>query len=385
MRISRSWLAAPVLLSAGFLPWNLLLAKARHEPAMVERESPRPPRPSTGDSVPSGLVVVRHVNDSPQQDRQLYDKAIKNPFISGVAFQIHWSEIEPVEGRPDWSKLDQLFAAAESSKKWVQLCVYAGFFSPAWALEGARTDQFPAQYGPDKGKVLSLPMPWDTAHLNHWFEFLKQLNDRYGKSPAFRVIAADGPTSVTAEMTLPKDPRKWREDGYTARKYVQAWQRVFQVYATGFPNQFISLTTGTALNINDQGKMDPGEGARSRQTTVEQAFRLLGGGGGGENDDLHAGEETQHLDTSFVMSYSGRITTGLQMRCAAEHEICSGGLGAAGNPPLALRKSIDKGMQPNDAGQHINYLEIYAPDVLADEMQPVLSYGASLFAPGVAR
>jgi hypothetical protein len=77
----------------------------------------------------------------------LYDKAIKNPFISGVAFQIHWREIEPVEGRPDWSKLDQLFAAAESSKKWVQLCVYAGFFSPAWALEGARTDQFPAQYG----------------------------------------------------------------------------------------------------------------------------------------------------------------------------------------------------------------------------------------------
>jgi hypothetical protein len=146
MRISRSWLAAPVLLSAGFLPWNLLPAKARHEPAMLERESPRPPRPSTGDSVPSGLVVVRHVNDSPQQDRQLYDKAIKNPFISGVAFQIHWREIEPVEGRPDWSKLDQLFAAAESSKKWVQLCVYAGFFSPAWALEGARTDQFPAQW-----------------------------------------------------------------------------------------------------------------------------------------------------------------------------------------------------------------------------------------------
>ena len=73
------------------------------------------------------------------------------------------------------------------------------------------------------------------------------------------------------------------------------------------------------------------------------------------------------------------------MRCAAEHEICSGGLGAVGNPPLALRKSIDKGMQPNDAGQHINYLELYAPDVLADEMQPVLSYGASLFAPGVAR
>jgi hypothetical protein len=55
-------------------------------------------------------------------------------------------------------------------------------------------------------------------------------------------------------------------------------------------------------------------------------------------------------------------------------------MGAPGDPPLALRRSIDKGMQPNNAGQHVNYLEIYLPDVLADEMQPVLSYGASLFA-----
>jgi len=381
MRISRSWLKAPVLLSACFLPWNLPLVKVHPEPSMWEGGSPRPPRAST-DSVPSGLVVVRHVNNSPQQDRQLYDQALKNPVIRGVAFQIHWSEIQPVEGRLDWSKLDQLFAAAESSKKWVQLCVYAGFFSPAWALESARTEQFPVQYGPDKGKVLSLPMPWDTVYLNHWFEFLKQVSDRYGKSSAFRVIAADGPTSVTAEMTLPKDPGKWRNDLYTPRKYIQAWQKVFQVYAADFPNQFISLTVGTALNINDQGKMAHHEGARTRETIVEQAMGLLGRRFVLENDDLHAGPETQHGDTNFVMSYSGRITTGLQMRCAAEHQICSAGLGAEGNSPLALRKSIDKGMQPNDAGQHVDYLEIYEPDVLADEMQPVLRYGASLFAPG---
>ena len=54
-------------------------------------------------------------------------------------------------------------------------------------------------------------------------------------------------------------------------------------------------------------------------------------------------------------------------------------MGAEDDPPLALRKSIDKGMRPNNAGQHVNYLEIYEPDVLADDMQPVLRYGASLF------
>ena len=40
----------------------------------------------------------------------------------------------------------------------------------------------------------------------------------------------------------------------------------------------------------------------------------------------------------------------------------------------------DKVMRSNSAGRHVNYLEIYEGDVLADEMQPVLRYGASLFA-----
>ena len=71
---------------------------------------------------------------------------MNNPFISGVGFQIHWSDIELVEGKPDWSKLDELFAAAEKSKKWVQLCIYPGFFSPAWALEGIKTEKFPVAH-----------------------------------------------------------------------------------------------------------------------------------------------------------------------------------------------------------------------------------------------
>jgi hypothetical protein len=339
------------------------------------------PRPgSTDNTAPSGLVVVRHVNNSPEQDRALEEQALNNPFISGVGFQIHWSDIELVEGKPDWSKLDELFAAAEKSKKWVQLCIYPGFFSPAWALEGVKTEKFPVQYGPDKGTVLSLPMPWDRVYLARWFAFLKQLSDRYGQSPAFRMIAAAGPTSVSEEMTLPRNPKKWQGDSYTPSKYIEAYQKVFQVYAADFPNQFISLAVGNGLNINDQGKIHPREGMRTRQTIIDQAVHLLGRRFVLENHDLHAGPEHQQDATPFVMSYSGRTITGLEMKCAADLGTCSAGMGAKGDPPLALRRSIDKGMQPNKAGQHVNYLEIYEPDVLADEMQPVLRYGASLFA-----
>jgi hypothetical protein len=36
-------------------------------------------------------------------------------------------------------------------------------------------------------------------------------------------------------------------------------------------------------------------------------------------------------------------------------------------------------MAANSSGRHVNFLEIYAGDVLAPDMQPVLQYAASLF------
>jgi hypothetical protein len=196
----------------------------------------------TDNSAPSGLVVV--IANRSLKDRSRYQSAVNNPLISGVALQLHWSDLEPAEGKPDWSNLDELFAAAESSKKWVQLLIFPGFFSPPWALEGVQTDSFPIQYGPGTGTVLSLPMPWDEVYLTRWFAFLKQLSARYGKSPAFRVVAATGPTSVSAEFTLPNSPqdhKKWLNDSYTPSKYTGAWQKVFRVYAAYFPNQYVSL------------------------------------------------------------------------------------------------------------------------------------------------
>jgi hypothetical protein len=103
----------------------------------------RQPGLSPTVSAPSGLVVV--IENNP--DRPLNLRALNNASISGVALQIHWADIEPTEGNPDWTKLDSLFAAAESSRKWVHLLIFPGFFSPLWALEGVKTELFPLQYG----------------------------------------------------------------------------------------------------------------------------------------------------------------------------------------------------------------------------------------------
>ncbi|HXP85492.1 MAG TPA: hypothetical protein VN841_12270 [Bryobacteraceae bacterium] len=334
---------------------------------------------ATDNSLPSGLVVV--IQNKPGQALDL--RALNNSYISGVALQIHWRDIEPVQGNPDWSKLDQLFAAAQASKKWVQLLIFPGFFSPAWALQGAKTESFGLQYGPGKGGVERLPMPWDKVYLGHWFAFLKQVSDRYGKSPAFRVIAADGPTSVSAEFTLPSTPedvRIWRSVSYTPRKYLDAWQNVFQVFAADFPNQYISLSLGFGLNINDRGQLDARERVRTKQAVIDQGISLLGRRFALQysNLDGNAGADQGPPGTALVMGYNGRIVTGFQLRTSCERN--SGNMGAEGDPPLALKRSIDKGTARNNSGHRINYLEIYEPDILAEEMQPVLRNGAALFA-----
>jgi hypothetical protein len=335
---------------------------------------------STDNPLPNGFVVV--IENKPQQARALDLRALNNPFIRGVALQIRWRDIEPVEGKPDWSKLDQLFAAAESSTKWVQLLIFPGFFSPSWALEGAKTELFAIQYGPGKGTVERLPMPWDRVYLNHWFAFLRQLSDRYGKFPAFRVVAADGPTSVSAEFTLPSTPedvQKWLKVSYTPRKYIEAWKKVLQVYAADFPNQYVSLSLGFGLNINDRGKRDGRERMRTKQAIIDEGIGILGRRFALQysNLDGNAGPDVGPPGTALVVGYNGLIITGFQLRTSCVRN--SGNMGAEGDPPLALKRAINKGLEPNRAGHHVNYLEIYEPDVLADEMQPVLRYGASLF------
>jgi hypothetical protein len=309
---------------------------------------------------------------------------LNNPFMSGVSVQINWRDIEPVQGKPDWSKLDELFAAAESSKKWVQVAIFPGFFSPAWALEGAKTDLFEIQYGPDHGTVAKLPMPWDRVYLNRWFTFVKQLGERYGRSPAFRMIAAAGPTSVSEEMTLPQSRpaiQKWLNNSYTPAKYLGAWEEAFRVYADSFPNQCVSLA-GPNLPILEGGRIDRAAHFRAKQEIVERAMRVFGRRLAIQSNDLHAGHApVEALDnTDFINSYSGRIITGFEMRGSSQGPGPSKIMGAEGDPPLALRRSIDKGMVLNNAGRHINYLAIAEGDVLPADMQPVLKYAASLFA-----
>lgn len=344
-------------------------------PTDAQQAAPNLPSMSrTAVGAPSGLVAV--IVNKPGHPFDL--GTFNNPYISGVALQIHWSDIEPVEGKPDWSTLDNLVADAAASKKWVQFLIFPGFFTPSWALAGVQSDRFALQYGPGKGTVETLPMPWDKLYLDRWLAFVKLLSERYGKSPALRLVAADGPTSVSAEASLPNSPadlRQWQADGYTPDKYVAAWNYVFQAYAADFPDQYVSMSLGGGLGIDEHGIVVAGQVARNRQRLVDQAVESLGSRFAIQFSNLDGTQKAQD-GLSFVIGYNGRVVTGLQMRTSAAGK----GMGANGDQPSAvLTSAIDKGMRANASGQRASYLEIYEPDVLAPGMQSALRDGASLF------
>ena len=253
-----------------------------------------------------------------------------------------------------------------------------GFGTPAWALQGVQTATFTVKYGPGKGEQLSLPLPWDQTYLNRWFAFLKAVSGRYQNRPSFIKIAADGPTSVTAEMSLPNEPADlctWVKVGYTSDRLIGAWQQVFANYAQIFPRQYFSLALYPPPPIVSTTRCqngNPGETVHEESQRVRAAIVGLGADSYPrrfvlQTNGLTAAKEDTANSGGYdlVKSYSGKVVIGFQLTTSAmSHPVDMGDpVGAT-----ALQKSLQKGL---DA--HAQFLEVYEPDVLSAAAQTVLA------------
>jgi len=332
-------------------------------------------------NLPTGLSTVSTSDEL--RIGQLFDttdpllNAYANPNTSGVTFRTSWADIEPGDGSFDFSKLDTVFAGAEKGGKWVELILIPGFGTPAWAMQGVQGGLFAIPYGPGNGKVLPLPVPWDATYQSRWAAFLKAVAARYAARPSFRKIAAAGPTSVSAEMSLPdgaNDIAQWEKFGYTAEKYVAAWQQTFALYAATFPAQFFSLALHPALPIPKGGKRpDPRDQIVADGLKYPRQFAL-------QADGLDGNGGADKYGYTAVEDYSGKIATGFMMQTSASVRPTK--VGPAGDPAKDLQAAVDKGLARNKAGRTIAYLEIYEPDIVNPAMQAVLQAAQQRLASG---
>lgn len=297
-----------------------------------------------------------------------------NPLIAGVALRINWTDVEPGADQFNWQILDQVFTEATASHKFVVLTVVPGFGTPTWALAGVATATFARQYGPEAGQSGTLPMPWDQVYLSRWFAFLNVVATRYGANPAFRMISAAGPTSVSEEMSLPDigpDLSRWIGLGYTPSKYIGAWTTVFGAYLRIFPSQYISLALYPGLAIDDNALRDPAQRGATTAAVVAEGLNVvpkvvLQGNG------LVASSNGDNV-YDLVQAKNGAAVTGFELTTAAT--INPAREGDAADPVHALTLALEHGL-----AAQVDFLELYQADVVNPSMQAELQVAVSQLA-----
>jgi hypothetical protein len=334
---------------------------------------PTPARPR-----PTGLVAVLTYRSGQPLSLAAFD----NLNISGVALQIHWADIQPTEGDPQWATLDTFFAKASASGKWVQLLVFPGFFTPSWAYPATDSARFKLQYGPGSKKdgPQPLPMPWDTTYQANWLAFMQQVASRYGANPQFAILGAAGPTSVSVETTEPNKPDDrtiWKSMGYTQTRYVGAWNAVLPALAADFPGQFLTIAgraaTDSIVNIDAKGDIVKDFHLGTKGQIVATATGVLGARLGLQNSNLDGSAGGDEPNTDYIVGYAGKVLTGFQLRSS----VSGGGMGS-GTPAQILKAALDNGTRLGPSGQHVDFIEIYDKDVEDATLQTTLAYGAAL-------
>ncbi|HEX5417555.1 MAG TPA: beta-galactosidase [Chloroflexota bacterium] len=298
-----------------------------------------------------------------KHDRGASLATLSNPNADGIVVRTYWSSVEPTEGQYDWSFLDSQVAGAAAHGKQVVMIVLPGAFTPTWALQGVQTAQFDSKYGFTRGRPLTLPIPWDQTYLNRWFAFVRTLGERYDSNPAVVLVPATGPTSVSAEMSLPDQSdavAQWRTLGYTPQKFEDAWRQTLATYAQAFPTTQSALIMYPGLPIPDSAASD-----QTRSDLVALAVNSYPGRVAIQTSGLSARKQDHPtLGYTLVQQSSPKTIVGFEMGTSATEKPAR--MGNA-NPVVALQDSIDFGLK---AGA--NYLEIYEADVNNPAMQSAL-------------
>ena len=255
---------------------------------------------------PVGIYVVEAITDPNEFDPQEVGRLLGNPAVSGIALRLRWKDLEPSEGAHDLSIIEQTLTGAKQRNKKVSLIIVPGFYTPRWLIDRlvdcdpylAKPETFSGDcgkalftvdYGQDRGGELPLPLPWNKDYLTKWKNFLKEIANRYNSDPDLVSIAVAGPTSMSVEMSLPRDnPKdldKWRRllelfypTGDPHREsnlvIIEKWQEMIDFYEQTFVGKSLVVTRGGGLlkfvkRDRDENSLDPQNPQEAKEIVID--------------------------------------------------------------------------------------------------------------------
>ncbi len=176
-------------------------------------------------------IYVSHVSADADQYMGL-------PYVSGALIRVRWSEIEPVEGRYDFSRIEsQLKSIRAAGKNW-SLGVIAGRDVPRWLLQ--KTDaRMAIQF---RGKPYQIVPFWNQSYQAYASQLAQALAKQYGRDPKLALVYVPQQTANGIEGHFNGTPfDDLRAAGLTQDHWLAASESAIKAYTKAFPDKAIAF------------------------------------------------------------------------------------------------------------------------------------------------
>lgn len=183
------------------------------------------------------------------------EAALSNPNVDGVSVRQAWSDLEPTEGRYDWTYLDSEVARAAAAGKPVLLRLLTQSSKPAWvtAAVTAAGGTFFSFYDRD-GVHTTIPVFWDPTFLAKKKAMVAALGAHFGGNPSVKIVAINFANANSEDWAVPHtddDIAAWTKVGYTPQKLIDTGKTMIDAGMKAFPTQYLTLA------VAGDGKLDP--------------------------------------------------------------------------------------------------------------------------------
>jgi hypothetical protein len=207
--------------------------------------------PLVSDStVPSGIFSYGLAKNFPQSP------SVELDYIAGMSAAFTWKDLEPQEGKYDFSQIITALELGSRSGKKINIVLYAGNKSPEWLYQkGIPSISWKRRWKEDQAKMRNeeysiekAPVFWDSAYLAAWKKLVTALSEKISDYPALGYVLITGPTPKDYTTgTVIRYNEDWKEvlaNGYTHELHLNSWLDMIEHYCRVFPKQTLVVALG---------------------------------------------------------------------------------------------------------------------------------------------
>jgi len=178
--------------------------------------------------------------------------ALTNPHLDGHKLMKWWSQLEPEEGKYDWSVIEGPMSRWLAAGKRVMLSPVTAHSGPVKGLPTQATPDWVFKAGakwvpmPCAGNnSVRIPVYWDPIYLEKYRNFIlalgKRFDDRRGIEIVFCGTGVFGETIISTELWGKKEHRLWSEAGISPENWIKAVNAIVDAYVEAFPKTLVGL------------------------------------------------------------------------------------------------------------------------------------------------